>query len=136
MSRSSWASARRATAALTAGEVFVLAVGAAVLAFAREPAAAFLAGAALAPLLSLVTVLTLRGSEPLRAFRFLVRLGAARAAGALVAGALAALLHRILGYPWMSLAEGFAFAVPLELVFHPWVIHAAARRASSCRAVP
>jgi hypothetical protein len=136
MSRSSWVSARRATAALTAGEVFVLAVGAAVLAFAREPAAAVLAGAALAPLLTLVTVLTLRGSEPVRAFRFLVRFGAARAAGALVAAVLAALLHRILGYSWISLAEGFGLAVLLELVFHPWFIHAAAGRSSSCRAVP
>ncbi len=136
MRQSSWLSARRTTATLTAGEVILLA-SAGVLARALDPTgAAFLAGAALAPFLSFVSVLAMHGSRPLRAGRFLLRLVVARAAGAFVAGGTAALLHVALGLAWMPLVAGFAVAALLGLILHPWLVHAAARRASSWQVAP
>ena len=136
MSQSSWISARRATVTLSAGEIGLLMVGC-VLAFSQAPrAATVLAGAALAPLLTLVAALTMHGAEPLRAGRFLLRLALARGTGALVAGGVATLLHLLFGLPWVLLAVGFSVALLLQQTLAPWVARSAVRRPPSCRASP
>lgn len=135
MSETSWRTVRRTSVRLSVAASLGLAAGAFAARLLAPAAAPVLAGAALSPLLALVSALAMRGAEPLAAGRFLLRLVLAQGAGGVLAAAAAVLLHA-LGVPWGPLLLGFAGALFLQAFLQPWWLLRRARPSSSCSATP
>ena len=108
------------SAMVAVGEVAILAGSAAILWGSLPLVARILTGSALAPLLFLVSALAMRGTQPLEAGFFLVRLVLSHGMGAIVVAGVAILVHAFLPISWSPLLLGFAGALLVQPFLQPW----------------